>query len=267
MVDNDLYLETGGRNTVKARDLAANPRVAVHLDGINDALIVHGRAVDCRPDPALAASLASAFAAKYAGYTPGPKDWDEGGLHRIEPRVMLAWRDMPTATRWRFPTGAPDPKAEVIARIERDHAFWQALTAEIGEDRMSEPGPMGEWTFKDLASHLLGWRERTLDRLEAAAAGREEPPPPWPTDLADDDLINDWIQERNRDRPVRDVLDDVDRAYGRLAEAVAALPEQLVSAPDAFSWLGGEALAETDLFDHLHTEHMPSIRAWLDGRT
>jgi hypothetical protein len=106
MVDDDLYLETGARNTVKARDLAADPRVAVHLDGINDALIVHGRAVDCRPHPALAATLASTFAGKYAGYKPGPKDWDDGGLHRIEPRVMLAWRDMPTATRWRFPVGA-----------------------------------------------------------------------------------------------------------------------------------------------------------------
>ena len=27
---------------------------------------------------------------------------------------------------------------------------------------MTEPGPMGEWTFKDLAAHLLGWRERTI---------------------------------------------------------------------------------------------------------
>jgi nitroimidazol reductase NimA-like FMN-containing flavoprotein (pyridoxamine 5'-phosphate oxidase superfamily) len=103
MVDDDLYLETGAVNTTKARDLRSNPAVAVHLDGVNDALIVHGRAEDCRPDPALAAALAAAFTAKYAGYAPAPTDWDDGGLHRIEPRVMLAWRDMPTATRWRFP--------------------------------------------------------------------------------------------------------------------------------------------------------------------
>jgi hypothetical protein len=28
----------------------------------------------------------------------------------------------------------------------------------------------------------------------------------------------------------------------------------------------GESLAETDLFGHLHDEHMPSIRAWLATR-
>ena len=103
LVDDDLFLETGAANTAKARNLALNPAVAVHLDGINDALIVHGRAVPCRPDPVLATSLAIAMHAKYAGYAPAPTDWDDGGLHRLEPRVMLAWRDMPTATRWRFP--------------------------------------------------------------------------------------------------------------------------------------------------------------------
>ncbi len=55
------------------------------------------------PDAALGASFPSAMAAKYKNYHPGPTDWDAGGLHRLEPRVMLAWRDMPIATRWRFP--------------------------------------------------------------------------------------------------------------------------------------------------------------------
>jgi hypothetical protein len=102
LVDDDLYLETGAPNTAKVRDIAANDAVAVHLDGVNDALIVHGRAADCRPESELGQQLAAAFAAKYTDYRPDPREWDGGGLHRLEPRVMLAWRDMPTATRWRF---------------------------------------------------------------------------------------------------------------------------------------------------------------------
>jgi hypothetical protein len=104
LLDGDLYLEIGAPNTAKARNLAQNPSVAVHLDGADDALIVHGRSVECRPEVSLGASLAAAFAAKYKDYTPAPTDWDTGGLHRLVPGVMLAWRDMPTATRWRFPT-------------------------------------------------------------------------------------------------------------------------------------------------------------------
>jgi hypothetical protein len=104
LVDDDLYLETGQAQTKKVRNIEVNPAVAVHLDGVNAALIVHGNAVACRPDSAFGGVLAAAFHAKYPGYTPASADWDDGGLHRIEPRVMLAWGDMPTATRWRFPT-------------------------------------------------------------------------------------------------------------------------------------------------------------------
>lgn len=161
-----------------------------------------------------------------------------------------------------------DPRANVIENIQAERAWWAHLVAGVGEDRMAEPGPMGEWTFKDLASHLLGWRERTIARLEAAADGREEPPNPWPAELGDeeDDPINAWIHERTRDRPLRDVLDDIDRSYERLASAVAALPEDLVTRRDAFPWLDGEALADAELFGHLHDEHEPALRAWLDGR-
>lgn len=156
-----------------------------------------------------------------------------------------------------------DRRADLVAHIRAERAWWADLVAEIGEHRMTEPGPMGDWTFKDLAAHLLGWRDRTIGRLEAAAKG-EEPAPPWPAELDGDDSINAWIHERNRDRPVRNVLDDVDRSYERLANAVAALPEDLVARPGAMPGLEGEALADADFFGHVHDEHEPSIRAWLD---
>jgi hypothetical protein len=153
----------------------------------------------------------------------------------------------------------------LIAHIEAERAGWRDLVAEVGEDRMTEPGPMGQWTFKDLAAHLLGWRDRTIARLEAAADGRPEPPAPWPAELDGDDAINAWIHDHSQDRSVRDVLEDIDRSYARLASAIGALPEDMVTDPDAVPFLGGEALADRQLFSHLHDEHEPSIRAWLDG--
>jgi hypothetical protein len=151
----------------------------------------------------------------------------------------------------------------LVAHIQDERSWWTDLVDEIGEGRMTEPGPMGEWTFKDLAAHLLGWRNRTIARLEAAAEGREPSANPWPAEHDDDDAINDWIQERSRDRTVRQVLDDVDLSYERLANAVAALPPEVVTDPTAFPWLEGEALADIELFEHVHDEHEPSIRAWL----
>jgi hypothetical protein len=101
-VANDLYLETGAPGTVKNRNLALNQNVLIHLDDVNDAVIVRGRAVEVRPDRDLGVALAAAMHAKYRDYEPEPTSWDGGGMWRIEPETVLAWKAMPTATRWRF---------------------------------------------------------------------------------------------------------------------------------------------------------------------
>ncbi len=155
---------------------------------------------------------------------------------------------------------------QVVARIYELQAEWRALVAEVGEDRMLEPGPMGEWSFKDLAAHLLGWRDWTIARLEAASAsGGPKPRRPWPAGT-DDDAVNDWIQAQNADRSVPDVLRAIDESYDRLAAALGALPEALLTDPAGFPWLDGTAAADVDWVSHLHEEHEPSIRDWLQRR-
>jgi hypothetical protein len=149
----------------------------------------------------------------------------------------------------------------MLQAIDAERVHWQGLTAEVGLERMEEPGPMGDWTFKDLTAHLTGWRERTIDRIEAGSG--VDPPTPWPAQLTTDDEINGWIYTRNRDRPLRDVLSAHDQSFVRLADAIAALPDEDLLAPGRFEWLGGEALVDVELFGHLHEEHEPSIRAWL----
>jgi hypothetical protein len=100
-VEDDLFLETSP-TTLKARNIARRPAVSVHIELGDHAVIVDGEASDFRPDPALAQTIAAAFAVKYAGYAPTSDAWDNGSLFLVRPHNVLAWRDMPTATRWRF---------------------------------------------------------------------------------------------------------------------------------------------------------------------
>jgi len=73
----------------------------------------------------------------------------------------------------------------LVAHVRDVQARWRQLVTDVGEDRMEQPGAMGDWTFKDVASHLTGWRRRTILRLTAAGRGEPEPPNPWPADLGD----------------------------------------------------------------------------------
>ena len=157
--------------------------------------------------------------------------------------------------------------AEALAtRVRAEQAAWRDLVAEVGEDRMTEPGPMGEWSFRDLVVHLLGWRDRTIRRLEAVAERQPDPPEAWPADLPDDDAVNDWIQAQGDGRSTAELLATADASYDRLAAALAAIPDETLEDPNGIAWLDGEAAADVDWLSHLHEEHDASIRAWLEAR-
>ena len=155
-------------------------------------------------------------------------------------------------------------QAEQIAEIRADQEFWRALAAEVGPGRYAEPGPMGEWSFADMAGHLAGWRARTISRLRAAGRGEPEPAPPWPADLQEDDevdKINAWIRKQHADRTPEQLVADYDASYDRLIDALEAVPAHLQSA--VVPWTG-EPLVDVDFTGHLHDEHVAPVRAWLD---
>jgi hypothetical protein len=160
-------------------------------------------------------------------------------------------------------------KSALLEQIDREHAFWEQLVREIGEERMLEPGATGDWTFKDVVAHLNGWRILTLARLDAARHGRASAAPPWPAHLSEEDdvdEINDWIYRTNRDRPLREVLGEYGSSFQRMRDAAAALGERDLAEPGRYPWMGDAPLAIviTHSFGHLHEEHEPALRAWLD---
>ncbi len=89
-----LYLYSE-RSTVKARNLAADPRVVVHLESGEDVLIVRGIAADLGV-PAGIPAVVTALAAKYSSpqdrkYLPD-SDPDFDVIYAIRPRSAMAWR-------------------------------------------------------------------------------------------------------------------------------------------------------------------------------
>lgn len=166
-------------------------------------------------------------------------------------------------------------KGEILSAVERERAGWETLLADVGERRMTEPGAVGDWTFKDLVAHLNGWRSRKLARLEAAAWDRPEPAAPWSADLNEDadedtDAINVWIYEQNRDRLLGDVIQESREQYARLAEIVQMLPDAALTDPNRFAWAEGQAIGpaiiDGSFFGHWHDEHEPDVRAWLAAK-
>ena len=158
-------------------------------------------------------------------------------------------------------------KAELLNWLHEQNDRWEALLAEIGPDRMEQPGVNGDWSMKDLVGHLAGWQPRMTNRIRAAHRGEPEPPPLWPADLADEDDINAWIHESNKDRTADEVLADARRVIREMIAVIDDLPDnvRVETLHDRFHlvWIGDGRFDAIELFIHFRDDHEANVRAWL----
>ena len=101
-VDGSLYFGTD-KNSVKARNIARDDRVVVHLDSGDETVIFEGRVVQARASEEQLKKISKRYVDKYE---LEPQLEDSGDLLlRLIPRRVMAWleRDYPaTATYWLF---------------------------------------------------------------------------------------------------------------------------------------------------------------------
>jgi pyridoxine/pyridoxamine 5'-phosphate oxidase len=102
-----LWLDGGvmfstGRTTRKARNIAANPDVIIHLESGDDVCILEGR-IEAVRDADVLRRFDDAYETKY-NLRPDAVDSSDPA-YILRPRVVLTWleKDFPnTATRWTF---------------------------------------------------------------------------------------------------------------------------------------------------------------------
>ena len=102
-LDETFYVGTE-RLSRKARNLAADPRLVVHLESGDDVVILAGVA-EAVTDAAPLTRYADAYDAKYQ-FRPDPSDG--GPTYALRPRVAYAWLEsdfVGGATRWPFGDG------------------------------------------------------------------------------------------------------------------------------------------------------------------
>ena len=160
-------------------------------------------------------------------------------------------------------------QVELQAILWRMRAELERLVAETGPGRMETLGVMDDWNLKDVIAHLTEWRWWSVARMEGAVKNAE-PSPPWSAGLTEEsdegtDRINAEFYEKNRDRPVVDVLTDSRATLDQLEAAMLALSEADLFDKQRYPWLDGYAPADV-IFgsaDHLFEDHVPAIEAFL----
>jgi hypothetical protein len=101
--EDTLFFGTDPVST-KGKNLAADPRVVVHLESGDEVVIIESNVQEVKDKETLTA-IAQAYNRKYPGFSADP-DVDLGGItYAVRPQSVLAWLEndfINSATRWRI---------------------------------------------------------------------------------------------------------------------------------------------------------------------
>jgi hypothetical protein len=152
-------------------------------------------------------------------------------------------------------------KQELIRTTQEAHQRVTGMIRRVPDERLLEPA-MDDWTGKDVLAHLAWWHDHSALVIEGLRAGRE----PYDRDDPGNgtDAFNERVHREHAGDPPELVRRAFDESFSRLLAALEPATDEELFAEDRWPWLGGEALAETVLWDSSrhyedHREHLERL--------
>ena len=154
---------------------------------------------------------------------------------------------------------------QLLEAMHSARSNWEALLAEAGAARLTEPGVEGNWSLKDIIAHITYFETWATDNIIAFRRGEPQPQAEYKGLSIDEE--NALIYERQRSFPLADVLCGSQISFQRSIEAVQGLRDADLYDPEFTRIPNADFtvydLVAGDTFEH-YTDHGTSVRAWLD---
>src|SRR5919109_741725 len=110
----------------------------------------------------------------------------------------------------------PGSKEELMADIRREWKRLMDVVAKMDEQKMTTPDE-GGWSPKDNLAHLSEWMNSLMGyHIDKRPAEEVMGLTPEQTEGWDMEIINPVLYERNKDRSIQDVMDELKQTYEKL---------------------------------------------------
>ncbi len=140
--------------------------------------------------------------------------------------------------------------------LKRIDSAWTAFTescAGLTDQQMLEPGVEGDWSVRDLLTHVSIWEDETLKYLPLIAEGGRTP---HYAEQGGIDAFNARAVEARRGLTLDEVKDQLAETHRRLLAYVQSVPEELFATETRF-----RHRLRIDTYSH-YPEHTEAIRSW-----
>ena len=114
---------------------------------------------------------------------------------------------------------------ELLADLEKARNELRAGCQGLSEKQMTRLGAVGEWSVKDVLSHVASWDEAMLPDLARIARGETPALASIDLESADFDNANAAIMSQRRNLPLAQVLRELDTDRADVMAAIGWLPD------------------------------------------
>ncbi|MFN8371866.1 MAG: ClbS/DfsB family four-helix bundle protein [Anaerolineae bacterium] len=158
----------------------------------------------------------------------------------------------------------PMTKAQLLAEMRAVWDEWQALMAQVGEARMTEPGATGVWSVRDVMAHLASYSRWFVNAYDAHKRGENVPMDG--TEMLDVESKNQTYHQRMKHLSLDEVRAEWDYVYHRLLAMVETESEEFLTQPQQFAGSPMTIIVwqplQSEVYKHTR-DHMTMIRDWL----
>ncbi len=144
----------------------------------------------------------------------------------------------------------PKSKTELLESTREERGILEKKIAGMTSEELLYPGSIGEWSVKDILQHLVDWEQRWISWYMAGKRGENVETPAPGYNWRQMGLLNEIYRQKQKDRPLDNVLTDFHNSYKQIMDMIKQIPEVEMLTPGIYPW----------------TKKLPLI-AWIAGNT
>jgi hypothetical protein len=144
-------------------------------------------------------------------------------------------------------------REQLLNRIDKTWSAFTESYAGLTAEEMQAPGVEGDWSVRDLLTHVSIWEDETLKYLPLIAEGGR---PPRYAAQGGIDAFNARAVEARRGLTLAKVREQLEETHRRLIAYLQSAPEERFATETRF-----RHRLRVDTYSH-YPEHTAAIRAW-----
>ncbi len=145
-------------------------------------------------------------------------------------------------------------KLQLLKRLDK---AWEGLKesyAGLPDSELVKAGVIGDWSVKDIISHITWWEEESLKHLPVILGGGK--PPRYSVAYGGIDAFNALMTRQRKSLSLSEVLRQRDDIHRRLVDFIQSAPEDQCCSETRF-----RHRLRLDTYSH-YAKHAEAIRRW-----